>query len=315
MAARLYWSDLRTGLIAVGVIAGIVISILLFARVGALHGKTYKVYVTADDVSGVLAGTEVWLAGKKIGLVHDVHFRPVTADTLQRVVIETDILDEAMPYLRRNSRAEIRPAGTMIGTPVVYIKPGTLSSPPVREGDTIRYRGPGRFATVGMQVDTLADRLVALAQTSGALVDKMSDPSNSVGAFRSRGVEQLRSVSAVASSYTTRATRGSGSLGLAYQNAVQARIKRVMAARDSITLFLNSGSGNFGRFRRDSTLTREVAGVRAGFDSLRLLTSGAGPLTRLRTDTALKTEIARARAQLDSLMKEIKKHPLRYISF
>ncbi|HMA20789.1 MAG TPA: hypothetical protein VKO87_08290, partial [Gemmatimonadaceae bacterium] len=77
----------------------------------------------------------------------------------------------------------------------------------------------------------------------------------------------------------------------------------------------SSGAGNIGRFRRDSTLPREVARVRAGIDSLRGLTGSAGPLTRLGSDTALKSEIARARLELDSLMKEIKKHPLKYISF
>jgi hypothetical protein len=113
-----------------------------------------------------------------------------------------------------------------------------------------------------------------------------------------------------------RALHGSGTLGLAHQNAVGVRIRRVMAEKDSIILLVSSGRGNVGRFRKDSTLLRSVASVRAGVDSIRALFSTAGNgVTRLRSDTALKAAITQSRAQLDSLMRDIKKHPLRYISF
>ena len=316
MASRIRWSDLKTGIAAAAVIAVVVVSILLFARVGKLHGKTSRLYVTAPDVSGVLAGTDVWLAGKKVGRVKDVRFLPVTSDTLQRVLIETDILVDNMPLIRMNSRADIRPGGTLIGSPVVFIRPGTLATPPLKEGDTIPSRSSSRIAAVGSQVDTLIKHLTTLANSSGELIDKLGDPSNSVGALRTRGVQQLRSMSAVASSFSERATVGNGTIGLAYRGALGARIGRVIAAKDSIALLMSSGNGNIGRFRRDSTLFRKVASVRAGFDSLgRLMSTPGGSVTRLGSDTTLKSEIARARAQLDSLMREIKKHPTRYISF
>lgn len=315
MPSRLNWSDLRLGLIAFGVIAVSVISILLFARVGALHGKTVKLYVTAPDVSGVLKGTDVSLAGKKIGVVRDIRFRPIASDTLQRVLIETDILAERLPLIRGNSLADIRPGGNLIGSPVVYILPGTLAAREVKPGDTLRPRISGRIAAMGKKVDSLAEDLNAVAQTSEALMDKLSDPANSVGAFRTRGIRELRSLTDVTSSYSRRATTGNGTLALARRGDVQGRLTRLLSARDSIALMLSSGNGNLGRFRRDSTLPRELASVRAGIDSLRHLTSGAGSATRLRSDTALKAEIARARAQIDSLMLEVKKHPLKYISF
>ena len=315
MASRIHWRDLKTGIAAAAVIAVVVVSILLFARVGKLHGKTTRLYVTAPDVSGVLGGTEVWLAGKKVGIVKDVRFLPVATDTLQRVLIETSILAENMPLVRKDSRADIGPGGTLIGSAVVFIKPGTLAAPQVKEGDTIRSRSSSRIAAVGTQVDTLIKHLVSLADGSGKLIDKLGDPSNTVGALRTRGVEQLRSMSAVASSFSNRATLGNGTIGLAYRGGVGARISGLMAAKDSIALLMSSGDGNIGRFRRDSTLLRKVAGVRAGFDSLRGLTSTPGSVTRLRSDTTLKAEIARGRAQLDSLMREIKKHPFKYISF
>ena len=82
----------------------------MFARVGALHGKKVTLYVVADDATGVLSGTEVWLGGMKEGLVTDVSFRPPSTDTLERVLITTQLLKEALPNVRRDSWLRYAPA-------------------------------------------------------------------------------------------------------------------------------------------------------------------------------------------------------------
>jgi hypothetical protein len=314
MASRVHWGDLKVGIIAATAIVVSVVSILLFARVGALHGDTEKIYVTAPDVSGVLKGTEVWIAGKEVGQIADIRYRPVSSDTLQRVLIETNILVQYMPFIRRDSWADIRPGGNMIGSPIVYIKVGTAKAAALHSGDTVASKIGGRIQAFGSQVDTLADKLVALADGSGKLVDKLSDPTNSVGAFRSRGIAQLRDFHDVVSMYATKATTGNGSLALAYRGDVVGRMKGLIAAKDSVFQLVNSGNGNIGRFRKDSTLMLHVTSLRAGIDSLRSLTSGAG-VTKMRSDTALSAAVAKARREIDSLMIEIKKHPTRYISF
>jgi phospholipid/cholesterol/gamma-HCH transport system substrate-binding protein len=314
MPSRIEWSELKVGIAAATAIVVSVVSILLFARVGALHGDTEKIYVTAPDVSGVLKGTEVWIAGKEVGQVADVRFRPITSDTLQRVLIEADILVQYMPLIRRDSWADIRPGGNLIGSMIVYIKAGTPRTAALKSGDTLASKIGGRIAAFGSQVDTLADKLVELADRSGNLVDKLSDPTNSVGAFRSRGIAQLRDAGDVISMYRAKATQGNGSLALAYRNDVVGRMKGLLAEKDSIFQLVNSPTGNVGRFRKDSTLMLRVSSVRAGIDSLRSLTSGAG-ITKLRGDTSLSAAVGKARREIDSLMIEIKKHPRRYISF
>src|SRR5689334_25448998 len=99
-------------MIAVGVIAAIILVILMFARVGGLHGKKVTLYVVTDEAPGVLAGTEVWLAGEKDGLVTDISFRPPGTDTLERLLIKTEFLQKALTHVRRDSyRSEERRVG------------------------------------------------------------------------------------------------------------------------------------------------------------------------------------------------------------
>lgn len=303
-------------MIAAIIIAVIAVSILIFARVGALHGETRTLYFTIDQATGVLPGTEVWLVGQKVGLVKDVRFRPVTTDTTQRVLIEADILADRLPLIRRNSRPDIRPGGNLIGSPVVYLRAGTSDAPAVRNGDTLASHSSSRIAAVGIQMDTLGSRLNTLSASTQHLLAQLKSPSTTSGLLLTRGVGQIASAHAIMSGITDKATRGSGSLGLAYRGNLGPRVKEIFAEKDSIILLLSSGRGNVGRFRRDSTLPREVASIRSEMDSLRaLLSNPQSGVARLRSDTTLKSEIARARAQLDSLMREIKKHPRRYISF
>jgi ABC-type transporter Mla subunit MlaD len=146
MPRQLHWRELTGGMIAAAAIAGVVILTLLFARVGALHGKKVTLYIVTDDATGVLPGTEVWLGGKKEGLVKDVSFRPPSTDTSERVLLKTDFLAEGFADVRRDSYAEIRPGGSLIGAVIVNIAPGTANSPALRDGDTIRPGGTGEAA-------------------------------------------------------------------------------------------------------------------------------------------------------------------------
>jgi phospholipid/cholesterol/gamma-HCH transport system substrate-binding protein len=316
MASRVHWSELRIGLLSLAGVAVAVLSILLFARVGALHGDTETLYVTVDHAPGVLAGTDVWLMGRKVGLVKNITFRPVTIDTLQRVAIETQIMADRFHLIRKNSWGDIRAGGNLIGSPVVYIGGGTAAAPPVKSGDTIAsVPGGGKLGAFGPAIDTLAARLNRVADSTGRVLALMSDRRTSIGQFRSSGMASIHSARAVSGDIMTRATSGTGTVALARRNAVVEHMRSVIAQKDSIKLLVSSGAGNVGRFRRDSTLMREVAKVRGEVDSLRLLFSRPGAVSRLRSDTALKREMGQARVQLDSLMADLKKHPLKYISF
>jgi len=314
MARRIHWSDLRTGLIVLAAVVALAASILIFARVGALHGDTSTLFVAVDDASGILPGTDVWLSGKKVGLVVDVHIRPVTSDLKHRLAIHTKILTKTLPLIRKDSRVDIRPGGNLIGTPVVYLKVGTLRFPPVKDGDTIFERPHGKLKPVIDQVTAVAADLGRLTDSTTRMLALFDNPANAMGSFRHKGAPQLRSASAAMSKLGNQARSGSGTLGLASRGHVGTRISRLFAQRDSIRLLLAEGHGAVGRFRRDSTLSQTIAHLRGEADTLRaLLNNPRSPASRMRSDTALTREMDRARMQLDSLMAAVKKHPLKYI--
>jgi hypothetical protein len=308
------WSELKIGIISGAVVVGIAASILIFARVGALHGDRSKLVILTDHAPGVLPGTEVWLAGEKVGLVENIGFRPVSADTSRRVAIKAEILTRFMPQIRKTAHADIRPGGNLIGSPVVYISSGTPASPEVKDGDTITTKSVGVIKDVGENVTQLVDRLTILADSGSKAVALLNSEAGAVGAFTRNGLPRIASVGGTMSALLRQVNTGSGSAGLISRGDLGVKFHSIMAGKDSITAMLTTGNGILGRFHRDSTLGPTIAHMKSQVDSLRgLMNNQTGGIGKLKGDSAMAREMAKVRIQLDSLMKDIKKHPLKYL--
>jgi hypothetical protein len=313
MSRNLEWRNLKTGVVAFAAIVGIALSILLFARVGALHGDTTDLYVVTDEAPGVLNGTEVWLSGQKIGLVRDVHFRPVTTDTLQRLAIHLQILSDQMHYVRRDAWADIRPGGNLIGSPVVWISSGTSNAPPLHEGDTLVEISTGMMKPVGARVEALGAKMTVLADSGGKVLRLLQSQAASLGNIVGTGFPRITKQTDEITRLTRRTRTGNGSAALMLHGELRAHIASIRSTKDSIMLLVNSGTGSVGRFRRDSTLMKEISHLQGQVDSLRAMTTSGGGIGRLRSDSTLTAELARIRVELAALMADVKKHPLRYL--
>ena len=316
MPRQVRWKELTGGIIAVAAIAVLVTATLLFARVGGLHGKKVTLYVVTDEAGGVRSGTEVWLAGHKRGLVKDVSFRPPTSDATERLVIKTELLEDALPNVRLDSYAQIRPSGSLIGTPIVYITSGLATSPPLHDGDTVHTRRKTRIGRLAADVGTIEPAVSEFATGVNELNAKAKSPSGTIGSIRLHGFPRMPEVSARMSRIGAKATRGSGTLGLMSRNNLMARASHAMAAVDSIKMLMSSNKGTLGRFRRDSTLTTKAKGVLAELDTLRAFASNPmGSIAAAHPDSTLARELTRTRALLAALIQDLKKHKMRYINF
>jgi phospholipid/cholesterol/gamma-HCH transport system substrate-binding protein len=316
MARQLHWRELTTGIVFAAVIVGAVVLTFLFARVGALHGKKVTLYVVADDATGVLAGTEVWVGGMKEGVVKDVSFRPPTTDTLERVLITTQLLKDALPNIRRDSYAQIRPGGSLIGAVIVYVSTGTAPSPGLHDRDTVHVRVSSAMSNLATDVGTIRPELAALIAQVQELNTKRSSTSGTVGSFSAHGLPHMPQVTAQMSRLANKGMSGNGTIGLAMRTDLMGRATRAMAGADSVRSLMTSGKGSLGRFKRDTTLFTTVNGLMAEMDSVSAkMFDPLGSIVRSHSDSALGRALIRNRALLDSLIKDAKKHPFRYINF
>jgi ABC-type transporter Mla subunit MlaD len=311
------WKDLTVGLIAIGAVAAFVVVILLFAGVGDVRGRKVTLYVVAQNAGGVLRNTEVKVAGKLAGAVRDVRLREPSSDTAERVLIEAAVLERALPLLRRDSYAEIRPSGTIIGAPIVDIAAGSASSPVLREGDTIRTRIPLSAESVAARVEKMGKEFGGVMREWRSITADIRTARGTFGAVSAYGPRDFAAFRARAAALGARVTSGRGSVGLAMSDReLQRRTSRVLATVDTIGRLLESGSGSIGRFRSDPTLINEMELAKAELTAIRAtLAEARGTAGRVREDRALAIELEELSQELERLIEDVKGNPFRYLRF
>jgi phospholipid/cholesterol/gamma-HCH transport system substrate-binding protein len=109
----------------------LVIAIYLIGMQKNLFGNTFQLKTVFRSVSGLKVGNNVRFAGINIGTVDEIGL--VTDSS---VLVYLIIKDEAMPYLKLDSKASIGSDGLM-GDKVLIIQPGTINAELVKNGSTI----------------------------------------------------------------------------------------------------------------------------------------------------------------------------------
>ena len=318
MPHRIRWSQLRVGILAfIGVVI-VAALILIFARVGSLHGKTFTLFVQSGEARGVIRGTEVWLSGQRVGVVKGVEFRLPAAGADDRVVMRLDVLEAAREQIRLDSRTQIRSGGSLISSPVIYVHTGTARARSVREGDTLRSQGPSDFESATARAAEAAKELPAILTNVKTLSAQLTSVDGPLVALRGDAMPRVREFGARASRVLDRLSSTSGSIGSVFGDSrdLTQRTQHALAGVDSLRAFVGSGRTSFGRFRRDSTLQREVAALRTEIATVRALAASAdGTIGRFQADSAYRRALNDAFRQLDSLITDLRKHPMRYIAF
>jgi phospholipid/cholesterol/gamma-HCH transport system substrate-binding protein len=304
---------------AVAALVAAALAILAYGRSDSLHGKTVRVYVATDAARGVIRGTEVWLDGRKVGLVKGVSFRPPSVSSRERLVLAIDVLDEARDRVRLDSKVQLRAGSSIIGDQVVYMKSGTAGTRRVRDGDTLVAGRQNDLQGLSSDWAMASHEFPAIVKNVKVLTAQLRTTEGTISAL---GIDmqdgEMAGVGNKTSVLLHRLSNSQGTLGLAMSNADDLRdhATRVTAQVDSIRTLLASGEHSLGRFRRDSTLTGVVGRVREeARDLQRRVDSPDGSIGRFARDSAITMGIHRDVAALDSLFADMKKHPLRYVAF
>ena len=311
------WKHLSLGLVCAAAITGGALAILVFGRVGMLHGDKFRLFVTTNAARGLIRGSEVWLDGQRVGNVVGVEFRPATASSKERLVLNLELLEKSHSLIRRNSRVRIQPGTSVIAEQVVYIHSGTLASAVIPDGDTLHATEQTDMEGISSDAALASRELPAILSNVKLLGTQLEATQELVGSIVADD-GKMRSVRARASRVMAGLAGAGGSLRpmLGARELVIERAQQARAQFDSIRTLLASNKNSLGRFRRDSTIMREIASLRNEVAEIRrLVDSPDGTIGRLRTDSAIVRGVHRDLALLDSLMADMKKRPLRYISF
>lgn len=312
---RLTWRRLAPGLAVLATVTVGAASILVFARVGSLRGASYTFDVLASDADGVMKGTEVWVAGRKVGVVRQVYLRPPSTDTLARLVVRVQALRRYQETIRHDSHITFHSGGTPIGAMIVAIDVGSPRAAVVRDGDTIRASPSvdpdsvrSQFALVARQLPlVLRDARAAGAGIQRALgrLDTATKDGRPAVEMMTGDVQLLGSA------------RASGTLPrLLRDRALRGRARSAMASAEALLDGRARDGGTVGRVRSDSALLRRLADARDELAIVRTrLAEERGTAGRLGADGALERQLRVLEASIDSTIIDVKHHPRRYVAF
>jgi phospholipid/cholesterol/gamma-HCH transport system substrate-binding protein len=312
------WRSLIPGLIAITAIVLGTVALLMFAQVGALRGESVRVYAATDQARGLLKGSDVWLAGQKVGVVADIRFQPVTTEVSERLLLELELLKKHLPQLRGDSYAQIRTGGSLIGAQVVYLTVGTPTAPEIADGDTLHARPQGDTETVASQIASASRQFPAIINNVKLLSSQLESARGTLGAFGAEeGVQQIGRLGTRAADFTGRAIGGQGTIGMVMRRTEHIdRARTAMARADSIRALLASNTLTYGRLRRDSTLIREITSVRNEVSIVKtMLAEPHGTVGRVRADSAIVRQLGLLEREFTTLKRDITRDPLRYIGF
>jgi len=318
MARRTRWTELSIGLVATAAIIAASFVILVWGRVGVLHGDKFTLFVLTDEARGVIRGTEVWLDGQKVGVVTGVQFQSPSAPPKERLLLTLSLLESARSHVRQDSRVQVRSGGSIIGDRVVYLSSGTLSQAAIADGDTVYAREQADVEGMTSDAALAARELPGILENVKLLGAQLQTAKGTLGALglEDRPNPSLLRARAGRLIAQFSSSHGTVRLGLNGRQALSQRANEAMARVDSIRTLVTSNEHSLGRFRRDSTLATQVALIRNELAEVqRLAASPNGTIGRARSDSVIIRNIHLDLAALDSLFADIKKHPLRYIVF
>jgi ABC-type transporter Mla subunit MlaD len=310
------WRNLIPGLVSVAAVLAIVTGIIFYGRIGALRGDTYPVYVFTNEARGILQNSDVWLEGKRVGIVDAIEFRPIATDTAKRIRLTLKILREHQGLIRADSYAQIRSGGRLLGEPVVYITMGTTSSPALEAEAVLDSREQADAENIASEIALASRDFPMIAQNARRLIEQarvLAQRLDAVGtdepgvAFRvvTRRAQRL-----------TSAASDTGTVGmfLADSLALVARLRQIMARTDSLGRRLQETGHTFDRMSSDSSLSRQIADLRNEVSIVRaLLTDARGSAGRLMFDQAIPSQLTRVESELGQLMTDLRNNPARYL--
>ena len=310
MSPRLSWRQVIPGLIAVAILSVIVVAVIAFGGVGKVRGAKQDVLIVTAHARGLINGSEVWLAGQKIGTVERMDFLAPTADSQARLLVIAKVIESAAAQIRRDSKVRIRASGSIVGPIVVWIEPGTPTSPAITERDTLHAQTASELEIAGAKAAKALDELPPLVTDAKRVIAQVKDPDGVRSVLSGPAMSEAKRLMA----NLNRMQRPRDATG--ERGELMSRAGSLLARVDSIRALLASPDGNLGRFRRDSTLPRAVADVRDQLAGLQArMDSTTGTLDRFARDSAITHAVADARREMALLFADLKKHPMRYIAF
>lgn len=273
--------EVRVGLLVV-VAIGVLIFLILNAS-GDISPFSKKIHLRARfaNADGLRRGSEVRLAGVRIGKVEDVRLMPPSENPEEKVEASFSIDSEidgrpATDLIRNDSTARLASPSILGSEKIINVTPGTAIGEQVRDGALLP---PGQ---------------------EGGSYEQLAASGNDL-------MQQLNKLSAQFTDIASKVNQGQGTLGQFVNNeAFYNNLNSTMRDVNGLIRQIQSGQGSAGRFVNDPALYNNLNNVSQSLQAIAAdLQRGRGTAGKLLTDDAIYNDARSAIARFNTAAERI----------
>jgi phospholipid/cholesterol/gamma-HCH transport system substrate-binding protein len=317
--------ELRVGLLVL-IAIGVLIVLILNAS-GNLNPFASKLHLRAKfaDANGLREGSEVRLAGVRIGEVDRIRLLTAsevgTAPNPQKIEVFLTINSTidgvaATERIRTDSRAQQASPNLLGSEMIVNITPGTALGQPVKENALLDSQSGNTMSDLATRGTDLAERLSKLSDQLNEVVKDVREGKGTVGRlFNDESLyNNLNATIRDAEELATQIKSGKGSAGkFIYDEALYNNANDISANLKQISEDIRAGRGSAGKFISSDELYNKVNRladrVNHSMDQIDIIVAdvnaGRGTLGRLVKDEAIYNDARAAIARFNTTAERI----------
>jgi phospholipid/cholesterol/gamma-HCH transport system substrate-binding protein len=274
-------SELRVGLLVILSIA--VLIFLILNATGDINPFAKKLHLKARFASadGLREGSDVRLAGVRVGKVESIKLLPPTDDPTApkveaRLAIDSKIDGRpATDRIRTDSAAQLAAPGLLGNEKLINVTPGTAVGQPVTEDFVLNSTSSNSFNDLATSGNDLVQRLGKVSDQVNEIVRKINE--------------------------------GQGTLGrVVNDEALYNNLNTTIRETEEVMRQIRSGEGSAGRFVNDPALYNNANEIAVQLRAIAVdLRRGRGTAGKLLTDEELYNRASSTIARLDQATDQI----------
>jgi phospholipid/cholesterol/gamma-HCH transport system substrate-binding protein len=315
-------SELRVGILVVVAIA--VLIFLILNATGDINPFARKLHLRAQfaNADGLRSGSEVRLAGVRVGKVEDVKLlapstEPNAPKVEARLTIDNTIDGRpANERIRTDSTAQLGSPSLLGNEKLINITPGTAVGQPVQENALLPATSSGGISDLTSSGTDLMQRLSKISDQVNEIVVRINKGEGSLGRFVNDEAfyNNLNATTRDIDDVLAQIKSGQGSAGKFVNDpALYNNVNDISLQLRAIAEDIRAGRGSIGRFYKDeefyNNVNQTVARLNRSVDKVDSIIAdiqaGRGTVGKLITDEAIYNDARTAIARFNTTAERI----------
>lgn len=310
------WSEITVGVVLVLAFGVFLVALILVGSNVKLFSPTYSLRIFVPNIEGLVDGSMVTLAGRKVGFVKDIRF--TQQDGMNGIEVELSIDTKYQSQITKRSKATIKTIG-LLGDKYVDITLGQTGERALAEGDHVAVDLTPDIAEISRKVSDAIDDFVETVRHTRNITQKIDEGKGAVGrlvnseemsASLDQFIASVSRITAIMESKTSTAGR------MLRDTTLFVDLSAVAENLSEITTKIRRGEGTLGKIVTDPALYEELSRFANKADALlSKMNNSDSSAEKLLTDPQLYDELVQLMKVLNTLVSDLKEHPDRYFHF